>query len=431
MSNMHSSSTMINPTLILTIDYREEAALIVDPLPVPHSSEVLWSTVDHTGCQKKLTWVTLPWSPFHKLIRIKSHKNDLIRVLCRSTIRQIDLICGTPYHGLSASSFRYRFQTITSANWKCWNRLAHQSWPVYLVSLEWIWSATRCHPFSLDHLSCPGRTSKNCISSVVIVTSSWNYHHYVTWMWSVVSMHYIVVRRFQWTFNRSSLCSVHGTLHTLRETGLHFALCALYLVYDHCVCFSTICICLQITQAARSLLRQRCGSSISPSRFGGADTSLLLISKQHSSDVIRLLTNYDARSWHCQEMRNLSVRRKKTAVDWLCGANSDMKFQHRHSDLVGNNRFVFSLMIDSWINITIFISSRRQVKGKHHHALSYLTTSHPHPHPHSLSHFKRRNSDFCWMRESSLAFFQPCENIVDVMILAMAWSWTTISQISC
>ena len=59
----------------------------------------------------------------------------------------------------------------TSANWKCWNRLAHQPRSVHLVSLEWIWSATRCHPFSLDHLSYLWRTSKNCISPVVIVTS--------------------------------------------------------------------------------------------------------------------------------------------------------------------------------------------------------------------------------------------------------------------
>ena len=191
-------------------------------------------------------------------------------------------------------------------------------------------------------------------------------------MWSVVSMHYIAVRRFPWIFNRSSLCSVNGTFHTLRATGLHFALFARCLAYNHCVWFSTMCTCLEITRAVRSLPWQRCGSSISPSRFGGADTSLILISTQHSSDVVRLLKNYDARSWHRQEMKNLSVRQKKMAVGWLCGANSDMKFQHRQSDLVGNDRFVFSLMTESWIKITNFISSRRQVKGKHHHALGIL-----------------------------------------------------------
>ena len=297
----------------------------------------------HAPCTKKDTWVSLliPSS-------FTCHTYDLIGS-CRETIQLIDLICGTLCHGPSMNSFKYPFQTKTSTNWKYCNRLAHQRHWVRPVSFEWTRSTTRCRLFSLDLRSCVRRTLKNCISS--LVTEAWlsNYHHYAIWMWSGVSMYYIVVRRFRWTFNRHSLYFVDGTSQTLQETGLRYVLFAPYLTYGHCVWLCATCICLRVIRVVTSLPRQWCRSSISPSLFGGADPSVTLMTKQHSNDVVHLLNSFGKRLLHYQVTRYPSVWWKKMVVDWWSGVNDGIKKRRRLPNLLENDRFILLLlMFNKW-----------------------------------------------------------------------------------
>ena len=207
----------------------------------------------------------------------------------------------------------------------------------------------KCHLFSLDLRSCVQRTSKNCISSVVIETSIWNCHHYAIWMWSEVSMHYIVVRRYQWTFNRSLLYFIESTYHMQQKTGRHCVLYALCLVYGLYVWFCTTCICLVMIRVVRLLPRQRCGLSISLSLFDGTDATVISMGKRCSKDVVRSLNTFDDESLICHWTRNPSVLWRKMVVDWWCGVDNVIKDQHKLFDRVKGKCLVFFfILFDEW-----------------------------------------------------------------------------------
>ena len=268
---------------------------------------------------------------------------------CRASIQQIDLICGTPCHGPSMNSFKCRSPRSTSAKWKYGNQLVHQRCSVRLVSFGWTWSAMTCHLFSLDRRSSVRRTSKNCVYSVVTETSIWHYHRSVIWMSSVVSMHCIVVRRFQWTFSRSSLDYSDGTFHISLATGLHCVLFAHYLTCGRCVWFWSACICLRMTRVVRLSPRLRCGSSISPSLFDGHQNFMASIFTRHSQSAVRLLNSFDNESLIYPGTRHPSVLLRKMVVDWWCGVNNDIKVQDKLLDLVENKCPVFFfVMFGGW-----------------------------------------------------------------------------------
>ena len=117
-------------------------------------------------------------------------------------------------------------------------------------------------------------------------------------------MHCIAVRRFRGTFDRSSLYSIKSTNHLQKGTGLHCVLFALCLTWSRCVWFCTGCIWRQIIPVVKSLLRQRCGSSISPSLFDDADPSLILMTKRHSKGVVLLSNSFEKTSSLFHQRRN-------------------------------------------------------------------------------------------------------------------------------
>jgi hypothetical protein len=77
--------------------------------------------------------------------------------------------------------------------------------------------------------------------------------------------------------------------------------------------------------------------------FSAGQGFLALILNRPSKGVVYSLKSSDRRSCPYQGMINLFVWSKKMVVDWLCGVGGDVKVQHRLSNLVENNCFVFSL----------------------------------------------------------------------------------------
>jgi hypothetical protein len=125
--SMHSFSIMTDLIPILTDEYHEEVALILDASSVPHSSKVPRMVTRRTLCLKnarELLFLEVFSTDMLESSVTQMHHWFFFRAT--ATLYHTDLICGTPCHGPSMHSFNYRLQTRTSVNWKCCNRLVHQ-----------------------------------------------------------------------------------------------------------------------------------------------------------------------------------------------------------------------------------------------------------------------------------------------------------------